>query len=89
MTESDYKEILYKLRPTNRDLWSGSIYVALFGVILVLSLFEIFGTRSETIAILSGLFTASGFGRLSETLRIRKKIDNALKGKMVTKPFSS
>lgn len=83
MTEPDYKEILYKIRPTNRDLWTVSIAVAFFGVFLVLSLFEIFGTSSEIAAMLTGLFTASCAGRLAEIASFRKKIDNALKGKMV------
>ncbi len=84
MTEPDYKEILYKLRPTNRNLWSGSIAVALFGVIWVLSLFDIFGAKSEIVAMLTGLFTAHYAGRLAEIVGFRKKICNALKGKTVT-----
>lgn len=84
MTEPADKEILYKLRPKNRILWSGSITVALFGVILTLSFFDIFGSKSETVAILTGLFTAHWAGRLAEIVSLRKKIDHVLKGKLVT-----
>ena len=84
MPEPDYKQILYKLRPTNKYLWSGFIAVTIFGVVLVLSLFEIFGTKSEIVAMLTGLFTASWAGRLAEIVSVRKKIDNALKEKIVT-----
>ncbi len=84
MTKLDYKEILFKIRPSNRDLWTVSIAVVLFGVVCVVALFELFGIKPETLAIISGLFTALWTGRFLETINVRKKINNALKGKMVT-----
>ena len=84
MNEPDYKEFLYKLKPTNKELWSGAIFVAILGIILVLSFFEIFGSKSEILAILSGLFTAHWSGRLAEIASVRRRIGNALKEKMAT-----
>ncbi len=80
MTEPIYKEILYKIRPTNRDLGLVFIALVLFGVIWVIALFELFGITSESLAIISGLFTAFWAGRFAETINVRRKINDVLKG---------
>jgi hypothetical protein len=84
MIELDYKKILYKIRPTNRNLWSVSMAVLFFGVIWVVSLFELFGVKSESLPIISGLFTALFTGRFAEAISVRKKIDHAIKSKNAT-----